>query len=167
MIGVAPSPHENALRLPLASLLRFSPELLRLELEFERFEVRLWVRVAIYSSLPGNFDFNGQGRSAVPPAEALREPFGALARRRSRVPAVVRAAGSLRGYWVPAPARARSAARRLPEEALPRHSRPAARAWPFHIPRRAVAAVPGRLAAAPCSLAGSRRDRRRHRGRPL
>jgi hypothetical protein len=44
------SPHENALR----SLVLRLPPLERLRIEDERLDCRLWVRVAIYSSLPGN-----------------------------------------------------------------------------------------------------------------
>jgi hypothetical protein len=46
MIGPAPSLHEKALRVPLSPPRMLSFELLRFELD--RFEVRLWVRVAIY-----------------------------------------------------------------------------------------------------------------------
>jgi hypothetical protein len=52
MTGPALSPHEKALRLSLL-LPRLPPELPRLDVVLERFELRLWVRVGIDSSLPG------------------------------------------------------------------------------------------------------------------
>jgi hypothetical protein len=46
MIGVALSPQEKALRLPLLLRLLLEPDLLS-ELDPDRFDVRFWVRVAI------------------------------------------------------------------------------------------------------------------------
>src|SRR5690242_5639819 len=80
--GPALSLQEKALRLLLA-LLRRS---LLLSSELERFDLRFWVRVAINSSLAG---FAVSTVGAVAPFRSrspLREPFGAMARRRLRVP---------------------------------------------------------------------------------
>src|SRR4051794_18483057 len=69
-IGVALSLHEKALRSPLPRL--------DVELDDERLEARLWVRVGINSSLPG-CRLNGQGRVDVPAPDALNAPVSAAA----------------------------------------------------------------------------------------
>src|SRR3954454_3886246 len=64
--GAAPSPHEKALRLPPPRLL-----------EDVRFEVRLWVRVGMDSSLAGIARFNGWRRRGVPIASGSKPPLDA------------------------------------------------------------------------------------------
>jgi hypothetical protein len=73
MIGPLPSPHEKALRLWLEP-----PRLpVVLLFEFERFEVRLWVRVAINSSLLDLPVSTVRGGCAFLSRSAFSEPFGA------------------------------------------------------------------------------------------
>src|SRR5436189_2732074 len=87
--GAAPSPQENALRPPAPR------PVLELALRV-RFDERLWVRVAINSSLAGFSDSTVGGRAAFLLRAASKSRLSPFPKGRCRVPASVRAAAVIR-----------------------------------------------------------------------
>src|SRR4029079_14722631 len=91
MIGPL-SPHENALR----SLELRLPPLERLRVDDERLDCRLWVRVAINSSLAEFAGSTVRGRAPFLLRGAFKPPFGAFVRRCWKAAATLRKEGPLR-----------------------------------------------------------------------
>src|SRR5215210_4134090 len=112
MIGPLFSPHEKALRLP-------PPERLELRLDDVRLDWRLWVRVAINTSLAGFAVSTVRGGAAFRLEHAVRRAI----RRRSSALAAVQLEALARGCFEPA-LEAPSKARSWRAEARRSHFRP-------------------------------------------